>query len=60
MAAVLILAPNDDDQTFVIEMATALGSIVIHVSVPETDESGRALSRDRRKILPDKGTSYDN
>lgn len=48
MADGMIVASNAYPDTFVVEMATALGSLVIHVSVPATDEGGQELSPERR------------
>ena len=47
MTVVTIVATGDEPDTFVVEMATDIGSVVIHVSVPATI-GGRPLSPEQR------------
>jgi len=48
VAEIVIVASSAYPDTFVVEMATGLGSLVIHVSVPETDDGGHELTIERR------------
>lgn len=48
MADIMIVASTANPDTFVIEMATGLGSLVMHVSVPDTDAGGHELSPEKR------------
>ena len=51
MSVVTIVAASDDRGTFVAEMATDLGSLVIYVIVPETDHSRRKMSHEKRVAI---------
>lgn len=48
MAIVTIVAAAAEPDTYVVEMATTFGSLVMYVIVPDTDNNGRELSPAKR------------